>query len=121
MTHQWEFDLTKTLNNKKTKKVIEPCIGVVVSVSPFKATIHDGIFILTKSNTYICQAAIQKAYEFEESTGTLSVGHHSNENFTSRGVINLKDVLVVGQEILVIPIQRGQKFVVVDVLAGGWA
>lgn len=111
---QWEIDLGKTIKDQKTS-IIEPCIGVVVSAEPFAATIYDGRIRLTKKNTFICQAAIQKAYEFQEASGTLT-----GQGFTARGVVTLKDVLLKGMEVLVIPIHSGQRFVVVDVLAGGW-
>lgn len=111
---QWEIDLGKTIKDQKSS-IIEPCIGVVVSAEPFAATIYDGRIRLTKKNTSICQAAIQKAYEFQEASGTLN-----GQGFTARGVVTLKDVLLKGMEVLVIPINSGQRFVVVDVLAGGW-
>ena len=112
--NQWELDLGKTIKAQRTS-IVEPCIGVVVSAEPFAATIYDGRIRLTKKNTYICQAAIQKAYEFKEATGTLN-----GQGFTARGVVTLKDVLLKGMQVLVIPINHGQRFVVVDVLAGGW-
>lgn len=121
MVTQWQHNMARALAPKKSTN-LDPCIGIIASVEPFKATIRDGAFVLDKTNTYICQAAIQKAYEYDTINGTVSHGEHSGEGFTAeRGVITLRDVLVVGQQVLVVPIQYGQKFVVVDVLAGGWA
>lgn len=114
MAQQWEHDMAAAFEETKSK-IIEPCIGIVVEVEPFKATIRGGAFVLTRRNTFICQSAIQKAYEFDSASGTLN-----GEGFTARGVVTLADVLEVGNQILVIPIHHGQKFVVVDVLAGGW-
>ncbi len=121
MVNKWEHDIVGALS-PKVRRNLDPCIGVVVSVEPFKATIRGGAFVLSKKNTYICQSAIQEAYNYDTINGTVSHGEHSGEGFTAqRGVITLRDVLMVGQQILVVPIQYGQKFVVVDVLAGGWS
>lgn len=52
----WENDLAREFKKRNNKKSIGPCVGVIQSISPLRASICDGQIMIDDSNGYTCKS-----------------------------------------------------------------
>lgn len=102
----WENDLAREFKKRDNKSLIGACSGTVISVSPFVATICDGQYIIDESNGYICNQLLER-----KSKWVIGTTKQTED-------ITLKEVVQVGDEVLVIPSADEQSFFIVDILKG---
>lgn len=58
----WAAEISKMLKERDNKSRVGPVTGKVVSISPVKISILDGLVILEKDNLYICDGSSEFNY-----------------------------------------------------------
>lgn len=127
----WDTQLAKEFKKRENPKPIGACIGMVTSVKPFAGSILDGQILLDPSNTYVCNSLLELKSKFEltgtqQQSGSLSAscsyGSHNSYSasgsMTLEGEVTLKEVLKVGDMVLVLPAADEQKFFIIDIIKG---
>lgn len=122
MTDGWEYELAKEIKKDRSKSVTGPCIGTVISTSPFQIQIQNSNFILDKKNAYICNQLLARNSNFKTEAehtqdGVLNGGSYTAEgNIKLEGRIELDAAWAAGDKVLVVPTSDGQKFFIVDII-----
>lgn len=102
----WDTVLAKEFKKRDNPKSIGACIGTVTSVEPFAGFILDGQILLDSSNTYLCNQLLERESEYKL------------DNIEQDVKIQLKEVMKVGDMVLVLPAADEQKFFVIDIIKG---
>ena len=130
MSEGWAYALAGELKKRNNPNILNPCIGVVISTSPFLVSIQDGMYLLDEKNAYICRHILERKSKMSFSvqnsqSGNINISCEGRGAYSSTGTISvnnqdieLYEVWKSGDKVLVIPDGRNEKFFIVDVLEG---
>jgi hypothetical protein len=98
--------LAKAIHERDNPKTIGPCIGTITKeTQPITATICDGAVILEQyDNAKVCQSLAERTYEAQING--------------SKATVELKNVLKKGDQVLCIPAEGEQTWVMIDKVVG---
>lgn len=130
----WEYKMAGEFKKRDNKNLLSPCIGTVISTTPFKVSIQNGLYLLDKDNAYVCRHILErkskmsfKANNTQSSSGNINISCEGAGGFslTSNGSmtvekqdVHLFEMWETGDSVLVIPDGKNEKFFIVDVLEG---
>lgn len=132
--NDWEYKMASEFKKRNNQNLLSPCIGVVISTSPFLVSIQDGMYLLDKDNAFVCRHILERkskmsftANNSQNASGNISISCEGagSFSFTSNGImtvnnqdVELFEVWKAGDSVLVIPDGKNEKFFIVDVLEG---
>lgn len=132
--NDWEYKMASEFKKRNNQNLLSPCIGVVISTSPFLVSIQDGMYLLDKDNAFVCRHILERkskmsftANNSQNASGNISISCEGagSFSFTSNGTMTVNDqdvelfeVWKAGDSVLVIPDGKNEKFFIVDVLEG---
>ncbi|MCB2309053.1 DUF2577 domain-containing protein [Clostridium estertheticum] len=116
------------IHSKTNISRIGNSLGIVLSLTPLKISISGGAVILNDLNCYMCNNLVEsltnnatlelKAYTVNASANVSGGGNISSLSVSDKNdydaVITFKDILKIGDKVLVISDIDGQKFFIVD-------
>lgn len=130
----WEYKFAGEFKKRNNEKVLSPCIGTVISTSPFKVSIQNGMYLLDKDNAYVCRHILERkskmtfsAQNSQNGSGSINISCEGagSFSFSSSGTMNVNEqdihlfeVWKTGDSVLVVPDGKNEKFFIVDVLEG---
>ena len=116
------LELAQEFHKRDNKYFIGVSIGVVKSLTPLKISICDGKIILEDKDTArVCVSLIEKERqasleilggEIKSNIGVKKEGIADIKN--ERAKITFKEILQVGDEVLCIPLEGEQEWIIVD-------
>ena len=99
--------LAKEIHKRDNKTGIGPCVGTVTNANPVTVAICDGAVLLEKGdNARVCQDLVERTYK----------ARINDSNPPDK--LELKDVLKAGDEVLCIPCEGEQTWIIVDKVVG---
>lgn len=118
------MELIEVLNqiiqkNMNASQLAELCIGTVTSAAPLEITINTAMAPLRESVLYLTDAVVAKT--ISASDGIVLTGTKNGAALPNSGsTLTLNSALAVGDKVLLLRVQKGQKFVILSkVYTGG--
>lgn len=106
----WNVEFAKLLKERDNKKSIGAIIGEIIGLDPIKVSVFGNKVILNKNNLYICDNII--SHSKEAYIKLNSIPEHGQ--IATEGEITYNNILKVGDSVMLIAIENGQKFFLVD-------
>lgn len=106
----YDITLAKMLKDRDNKPYIGPIKGQVKSLNPLRVAIYDGRVLLDGKSLYITD------YLAGRSTKVEWTGKIDDQVTTSllKGDLVMKELIKLGDELLLIPSESGQEFFIID-------
>lgn len=106
----WETDLALEFKKRNNNKTLGAVVGKVTSTSPLLISILSGQVILDKSKMFVCERLLEHSDSGNINLNSVPTHGSVSTSFTS--TINPR--LQVGNLVLCLPDDSGQKFFIVD-------
>ena len=106
----WINELAQEFKSRDNKKTLGAVCGSIISITPIKVELFSGAVILSNDKLYVCESLVDHNLDCDVKLN--SIADHGAVNTTA--TITIKSKLKIGDKVLCVPADGGQKFFIVD-------